>query len=170
MKHNNYRRIPAIAWFHPYSIKKPRLKLKRYRCPKCQKYMLWHKWYKKYWWCCSNEHCSFNAPDERYMPKILTPEQAENLFFINQLEYLLFTPQIGGDPRTRILVRVIKKKGLDALPQKFVRLYHKLIEPIRTSISFVPCRACSRVLNKNDSDESLHVGNGEYLCVACFSY
>lgn len=170
MNHNNYRRIPAIACLHPYSIKKPRLKLKKYSCPKCNKYMLWHKWYKEYWWCCSNAHCSFNVPDERYMPKRITHEQVKNLFFINQLEYLLFIPQLGSDLRVNILVRLIKKKGLDSLPQKFVRMYEILIESLRKSTPFVQCRACSRVLNKNESDESLHVGDDEYLCVACFSY
>ncbi|HAT8564365.1 TPA: hypothetical protein JA969_12085 [Legionella pneumophila] len=170
MKHNNYRRIHSIAYLHPYSIKKYRLKLNRHDCPKCKKYMLRYKWDKKYWWRCSNHHCSFNAPDARGMPKLLTNKQSKDLYFINQLEYILFMSHLDSDLRANILVRLIKRKNLDGLPQKFILMYHRLIEPIRKSISFAPCGACNNVLNRNDSGESLHVGDGEYLCRICYGY
>ena len=136
----------------------------KYRCIDCKKTMVRHKRFKYFWWECSGPKCSVTAQDIKGKPEFTTREQALELDFMNQLDF------IKGMVKTlpaQILIRLIQKKGLSALSEKHRLLYYELVEPVRASIAFTKCCRCSFVL---DAEQSLHLGENRYKCDWCWGH
>jgi len=134
------------------------------RCPDCKKIMLKHKRIKDFWWGCSAyPRCSVKTLDYKGKPEHLKNEQILKTDFLKQLTFVGWT---SNDLRVQILIRLIRNKGsLSALTEKHISMYYRLVEPLRTSISFTKCCRCNFTL---DASESLNLGEDRYLCDYCW--
>ena len=119
------------------------------------------------WWLCSKyPKCNVYAIDDRYSPRYLAQTELKEIYFNDQLSYLLYT-LIRGDKKKELLTKLVMRKGLKTLSPKILALYYRDIEPLRKSIFFTKCIKCRMAIDKNNA---VDLKNSDYLCERCWSW